>query len=42
MLYENIKPEQGYTENSRIFNGLIKFMCSLDKFGQRQFFSSNI
>ena len=36
-LYENIKPEHGYTKNSRIFNDLIKFMCSLDKFGQRQF-----
>ena len=36
-LYENIKPEHGYTINSRIFNDLIKFMCNLDKFGQRLF-----
>ena len=36
-LYENLKPEHGYNKNSRIFNDLIKFMCSLDKFGQRQF-----
>ena len=36
-LYENIKPERGYTKNSRIFNDLIKFMCKLDKIGQKQF-----
>jgi len=36
-LYENIKPERGYTKNSRIFNDLIKFMCKLDKVGQKQF-----
>ena len=36
-LYENIKPEHGYTKNSRIFDDLIKFMCKLDKIGQRQF-----
>ena len=36
-LYENIKPEHGYTKSSRIFDDLIKFMCKLDKFGQRQF-----
>ena len=36
-LYENLKPEHGYTKGSRIFNDLIKFMCKLDKFGQRQF-----
>ena len=37
ILYENLKPEHGYTKNSRIFNDLIKFMCNLDKNGQRQF-----
>ena len=36
-LYENLKPEHGYSKNSRIFVDLIKFMCKLDKFGQRQF-----
>ena len=36
-LYENIKPEHGYTKQSRIFNDIIKFMCKLDKDGQRQF-----
>jgi E3 ubiquitin-protein ligase TRIP12 len=36
-LYENIKPEHGYSKTSRIFDDLIKFMCKLDKFGQRQF-----
>ena len=37
ILYENLKPEHGYTKNSRIFDDLIKFMCKLDKLGQRQF-----
>ena len=37
VLYENIKPEHGYTKQSRIFNDIIKFMCKLDKNGQRQF-----
>ena len=37
MLYENLKPDRGYTKNSRIFNDLVKFMCKLDKEGQRQF-----
>ena len=37
ILYENLKPEHGYTKNSRIFDDLIKFMSKLDKFGQRQF-----
>ena len=37
ILYENLKPEHGYTKNSRIFDDLIKFMCKLDKYGQRQF-----
>ena len=37
ILYENLKPEHGYSKNSRIFNDLIKFMCNLDKNGQRQF-----
>jgi E3 ubiquitin-protein ligase TRIP12 len=36
-LYENLKPGRGYTKNSRIFNDLIKFMCKLDKKGQRDF-----
>ena len=36
-LYENIKTDRGYTKNSRIFNDLIKFMCKLDKIGQREF-----
>ena len=37
ILYENLKPEHGYTKNSRIYDDLIKFMCKLDKLGQRQF-----
>ena len=37
ILYENLKPERGYTKNSRIFNDVIKFMGKLDKNGQRQF-----
>ena len=36
-LYENIKPERGYNKSSRIFNDLIKFMCKLDKKGQKEF-----
>ena len=36
-LYENLKPEHGYTKKSRIFNDIIKFLCKLDKNGQRQF-----
>ena len=36
-LYDNLKPDRGYSKNSRIFNDLIKFMCKLDKKGQRQF-----
>ena len=36
-LYENLKPEHGYTKISRIFNDIIKFLCKLDKNGQRQF-----
>ena len=36
-LYENLKPDHGYTKKSRIFIDLIKFMCKLDKKGQRQF-----
>jgi hypothetical protein len=36
-LYDNIKPDRGYTKNSRIFNDLIKFMSKLDKKGQKQF-----
>ena len=36
-LYENLKPEHGYTKKSRIFNDMITFMCKLDKNGQRQF-----
>ena len=36
-LYENLKPEHGYTKKSRIFNDMIKFMCKLDKNGQREF-----
>ena len=36
-LYENLKPEHGYTKKSRIFNDIIKFMCKLDKNGQREF-----
>ena len=37
MLYENLKPDRGYTKKSRIFNDLIKFMCKLDKDGQKKF-----
>ena len=37
VLYENLKPDRGYTKNSRIFNDVIKFMGKLDKNGQREF-----
>ena len=37
ILFENIKPEHGYTNQSEIFNNLVKFMISLDKNQRRQF-----
>ena len=36
-LYENLKPEHGYTKQSKIFNDLIKFMCSLDDSQKKKF-----
>ena len=37
VLYENVKPDHGYTNKSRIFNDLIKFMSNLDKNNRRKF-----
>ena len=37
ILFENIKPEHGYTNQSEIFNDLVKFMINLDKNQRRQF-----
>jgi E3 ubiquitin-protein ligase TRIP12 len=37
ILYENLKPEHGYSKKSRIFNDLIKYMISLDKDEQKKF-----
>ena len=37
ILFENIIPEHGYTNQSKIFNDLIKFMINLDKNQRRQF-----
>ena len=37
ILFENIIPEHGYTNQSKIFNYLIKFMINLDKNQRRQF-----
>ena len=36
-LYENLKPEHGYTKKSRIFNDLIQYMTNLDKSEQKKF-----
>ena len=36
-LFDNLKPEHGYTTQSRSFNDLIKFMCNLDKNQRKQF-----
>ena len=36
-LFENLKPEHGYTSQSRTFNDLIKFMCTLDKNQRKKF-----
>ena len=36
-LFDNLKPEHGYTNQSRSFNDLIKFMCNLDKNQRKQF-----
>ena len=37
ILLENLKPEHGYTNQSKTFNDLITFMCSLDKKQRKQF-----
>ena len=37
ILFENLKPEHGYTKNSKIFKYLIQYMTSLDKNEQKQF-----
>ena len=37
ILFENIRPEHGYTHQSKIFNDLIKFMSNLDKNKRKQF-----
>ena len=37
ILYENLKPEHGYTNQSRIFNDLITFMSKLDKNERKKF-----
>ena len=36
-LYENLNPEHGYTKQSKIFNDLIKFMCSLTDAQKKKF-----
>ena len=36
-LYENIKPDHGYSIRSKTFVDLIKFMCNLDKNNRRKF-----
>ena len=36
-LFENLKPEHGYTSQSRTFNDLIKFMCTLNKNQRKKF-----
>ena len=36
-LYENLKPEHGYTKNSKIFQYLIQYMTSLDGNDRKQF-----
>ncbi len=37
IIVHTLKPEYGYTKKSRIFNDIIKFICKLDKNGQREF-----
>ena len=37
ILLENLKPEHGYTKNSKIIKNLILYMTSLDKNEQKQF-----
>ena len=37
VLFDNLKPEHGYTNQSKTFNDLIKFMCGLDKNQRRKF-----
>ena len=37
VLFENLKPEHGYTKQSKIFNDLIKFMSNLDKNQRKRF-----
>ena len=36
-LYENLNPEHGYTKQSKTFNDLIKFMCSLTDAQKKKF-----
>jgi len=37
VLFDNLKPEHGYTNQSKTFNDLIKFMSNLDKYQRKQF-----
>ena len=37
VLFEHLKPEHGYTKQSKIFNDLIKFMSNLDKNQRKRF-----
>ena len=37
VLFDNLKPEHGYTNQSKTFNDLIKFMCNLEKIQRKQF-----
>jgi len=37
ILFENVKPDHGYTSKSKIFINLVKFMSSLDKNYRRKF-----
>ena len=37
ILFDNLKPEHGYTNQSKTFNDLIKFMSSLDKNQRKKF-----
>ena len=37
ILFENLKPEHGYTKKSKIFNDLIRYMISLDKDERKKF-----
>ena len=37
VLFDNLKPEHGYSNQSKTFNDLIKFMCGLDKNQRKEF-----